>query len=874
MTRLWRKLLFAIRRGRFERDLEDEMRVHLEMKAEADGGNEDARYAAQRGFGNTMLLREQSRNVWGWAWLETLAQDLRYALRILRRSPGFTAVAVLTLALGIGANTAVFSVVDTELFRPLPYPDSERLVQMWSTNANANRWGIWTAYPRFLDWRRLATTFEDMAAVRFWVVNLSGGDPPEALDGVVASSRLFQVLRVQALLGRTFLPEEDQPGHDHVIILSHSLWQRRFGSDPTVIGHAVDIDRQSYTVIGVMPPGFRFPPDLPASQNIDAWLPPAPDPSRDERESNNYYVVARLKPGTTIAQAQAEMDAINHGLAERHWEDRDLGVKVAGWQQQVGSEVRPALLILLGAISLVLLIACANVANLLLARGAARQREAALRQALGAGRVRLIRQLLTESVLLAIFGGTAGLMLAYQSLRLFVQLAPDIPRLNETAMDLRVLLFSAALTLGTGLIFGVVPAWQGSKKDLQKALKESGSRLTASSDRARVRSSLVIAEMALALMLLAGACLLLRSFLHVEQIDPGFNAKKLLTAFVMLSPAKYPDPRSQAAFFREVVERIAAIPGVECAGGADSAPMLSNDAGTVSIEGHDARPGEQLIQAERPKITPDYFRAMGMRLLRGRVFTWADNESSLPVAMINEAAARQYWPNADAMDKRVKLEDGSAPVWRQVIGIVGDVRQDGLVKAARPEVYAPLLQSPVPYLVLAVRTRVEPAALTGAVRHAVMAVDKDQPVFQIQTMQHVVSNSVGGRRFQMVLMALFASLALVLAAIGIYGLMSYSVSQRKHEIGIRMALGAKREEVLRLVVGQGLLLAGGGVVLGVGGALILTRLLSSLLFGVGPNDPVTYVAVSLLLGSVAAAGSLIPAWRAARIDPMEVLRHE
>jgi len=514
------------------------------------------------------------------------------------------------------------------------------------------------------------------------------------------------------------------------------------------------------------------------------------------------------------------------------------------------------------------------VANLLLARGATRQREAALRQALGAGRARLIRQLLTESVLLAIFGGTAGLMLAYQGLRLFVQLAPDIPRLNETAMDLRVLLFSAALTLGTGLIFGVVPAWQGSKKDLQKALKESGSRLTASSDRARVRSSLVIAEMALALMLLAGACLLLRSFLHVEQIDPGFNAKNLLTAFVMLSPAKYPDPRSQAAFFREVVERIAAIPGVECAGGADSAPMLSNDAGTVSIEGHDARPGEQLIQAERPKITPDYFRAMGMRLLRGRAFTWADNESSLPVAMINEAAARQYWPNTDAMDKRVKLEDGSAPVWRQVIGIVGDVRQDGLVKAARPEVYAPLLQSPVPYLVLAVRTRVEPAALTGAVRHAVMAVDKDQPVFQIQTMQHVVSNSVGGRRFQMVLMALFASLALVLAAIGIYGLMSYSVSQRKHEIGIRMALGAKREEVLRLVVGQGLLLAGGGVVLGVGGALILTRLLSSLLFGVGPNDPVTYVAVSLLLGSVAAAGSLIPAWRAARIDPMEVLRHE
>ena len=874
MGKLWRKLLFGIGRSRFDRDLEDEMRAHLEMKADAGGGTVDARYAARRQFGNTMLLREQSREMWGWAWLETLAQDLRYAFRMLRCSPGFTAVAVLTLALGIGANTAVFSVVDTVLLRPLPYPDSKRLVQMWSTNANTNRWGIWTAYPRFLDWRRLATTFEDMAAVRFWVINLSGGDHPEALHVVVTSSRLFQVLRVQPLLGRTFLLEEDQPGHDHVIILSHGLWQRRFGSDPTVIGRAVDIDQQSYTVIGVMPPGFRFPPDLTVSWSIDAWLPPAPDPSRNERGSNNYYVVARLKPGITVAQAQAEMDAIHHGLAERHGEDRDLGVKVAGWQQQVGSEVRPALLILLGAISLVLLIACANVANLLLARGAARQREAALRQALGAGRARLIRQLLTESLLLATFGGTAGLLLAYQGLRLFIQLAPDIPRLNETAIDPRVLLFSAALTLGTGLIFGVVPAWQGSKMDLQNALKESGSRLTGSSDRARVRSSLVMAEMALALMLLAGACLLLRSFLNVEQIDPGFNAKNLLTAFVMLSPAKYPDPRSQAAFFREVMDRVASIPGVECAGGADSAPLLTNDAGTVSIEGHEARPGEQGIQAERPKITPDYFRAMGMRLVRGRTFTWADNESSLPVAMINEAAAREYWPNADAMGRRVRLEDGSAPVWRQVIGIVGDVRQDGLAEAARPEVYAPLQQSPVPYLVLAVRTRVAPAALTGAIRHAVMAVDKDQPVLQIQTMQQVVSDSVAGRRFQMALMALFALLALVLAAIGVYGLMSYSVSRRTHEIGIRMALGAKREEVLRLVVGQGLLLAAGGVVLGIGGALILTRFLASLLFGVGPDDPVTFAGVSLLLVSVAAAGSLIPAWRAARIDPMEALRYE
>jgi predicted permease len=874
MARLWRKLIFLIRRERFDRDLAEEMRFHLEMKARARGGTDEARYAVQRQFGNTLLLREQSREQWSWMWLETLFQDLHYAMRMLRRSPGFTTVAVLTLALGIGANTAVFSVVNTVLIRPLPYPESDRLVEMWSTNPNANRWGRWTAYPRFVDWRRESKAFEEMAAVRTWVVNLGGGDHPESLYSVVTSSRLFRVLRVRPLLGRTFLPEEDQPGHDHVIILSHGLWQRRFGSDPTVIGRAVEIDRQSYTVIGVMPAAFRFPPELPAAYNIDAWLPPAPDPSRNERVSNNYVVVARLKPGITLAQAQAEMNAINHGLAEKHGEDRSLGVNVAGWQQQVASEIRPALLLLLGAISLVLLIACANVANLLLARGGTRQRETAVRQALGAGRARLIRQLLTESVLLSLLGGAAGLMLAHEGLQLFIRMAPDIPRLNETTIDPHVLLFTLALTIGTGLIFGIVPALNGSKANLQDALRESGSRLTSSPARARLRGVLVIAEMALALMLLTGAGLLIRSFVRVEEIDPGFNAKNLLTAFIMLPQEKYPEPRRQGEFFREVMDRIASIPGVECAGGADSAPMLSNDTGPVSVEGHPAMPGEVEIHAERPKITPDYFRAMGIRLLRGRVFTWADNENSPPVAIINEAAARQYWPHEDPMGKRVQLEDGSAPVWRQVIGVVGDVRQDGLVNAGRPEVYAPLPQAPVPFVVLAVRTRVDPAALAAAVLHAVMAVDKDQPLFQVQTMQRVVDDSVAGRRFQMSLLSLFAAIALGLAAIGIYGLISYSVSQRTHEIGIRMALGAKRGEVLGLVVRQGMVLAIAGVVLGIGGALVLTRFLSSMLYGVGVHDPITLVSVALLLSGVAVLASFIPAWRAARIAPMVALRYE
>ena len=863
-----------LHKQRKERELDEEVRSHEQLlvdeSIQAGMNPQEAQRRARLELGGVEQVKEQVREIRAGHLLETLGCDVRYAARMMRRNPAFTITAVLTLALGIGASTAVFSVVNTVLLRPLPYPDSDRLVQIWSTNPTANRWGMWTAYPRFEDWRRQNTVFEEMATARTWVLSIKGGDHPESLLGVITSSQLLQLLRVQPMLGRGFLPEEDQPGRDHVILLSYGLWQRRFGSDPAVIGRTVDVDQQNYTVIGVMPSDFRFPPELP-TYRVDAWLPPAPDPSRSERVSNNYYTFARLKPGVTLAQAQAEMDAISHALAEKHSADRGLGVKVVGWRQQVGSEVRPALLILLGAISLVLLIACANVANLLLARGAVRQREAALRQALGAGHARLIRQFLTESVLLAVFGGVTGLLLAYEGLDLFIRLAPDIPRLDETTLDPHVLIFSAVLTLGTGLIFGIAPALQGSRTDLQDALKESGSRLTIGATRARTRSALVVTEMALALMLLAGAGLLVRSFVRVQKVDPGFNPKNLLTAFVMLPSSKYPEPQRQALFFHEVMDRITSLPGVECAGAADSAPMLTNDTGPVSIESHAVEPE---IQAERPKITPDYFRAMGIRLLRGRAFTWADNEGSLPVAIINESAAHQYWPNEDAMGKRVKLEDGSAPVWRQVIGIVGDVRQDSLVKAGRPEVYAPLLQVPVPYLVLTVRTRAEPASLAAAVRHAVMAVDRDQPLFQIQTMQQVVEDSIADRRFQMSLLAAFGAIALGLAAIGIYGLISYTVSQRTHEIGIRMALGAKRGDVLHLVVRHGMMLAIVGVVLGTVGALLLTRFLAGMLYGVSATDPTTLLSVATLLIGVAALASYIPARRAMRGDPMVALKYE
>ena len=865
-----------LHKEREERELDEEVRSHEQLLVDenvrAGLCQQEARRQARLELGGVEQVKERVREIRAGHLLETLGGDVQYAARMMRRNPVFTAIAVLTLALGIGANTAVFSVVNAVLLRPLPYPDSDRLVQIWSTNPNANRWGTWTAYPRFEDWRRENSVFEEMVTARTWVLSsIKVADHPEPLFGVITSSQLLQLLRVQPMLGRGFLPEEDQPGHDQVMILSYGLWQRRFGPDRGVIGRAVNVDEHQYTVIGVMAPDFRFPPDLPISYQVDAWLPPAPDPSRNDRVSNNYYTVARLKPGVSLAQAQAEMDSINHGLAERYPADRGMGVQVVGWQRQVGSEVRPALLILLGAIGLVLLIACANVASLLLARGATRQREAALRQALGAGRARLIRQFLTESVLLAILGGVSGLLLGYAVLGFFVRMAPDIPRLNETTIDLHVLIFSAVLTLGTGLIFGMAPAMQAQKADAQHSLKESDSRLTT---RAKARSILVVAEMASALILLAGAGLLVRSFVQLQQVDPGFNPRNLLTAFTMLPLSKYPEPQRQALFFHELMDRLTSLPGVRCAGAADSAPMLTNDTGPVSVEGHYVRPDEVEIQAERPKITPDYFCAMGIRLLRGRTFTWADNAVSLPVAIINESAARQYWPNEDTMGKRVKLEDGSAPVWREVVGIVRDVRQDSLVKTGRPEVYAPLLQVPVPYMALAIRTRGEPKALTAAVRQAVMAVDKDQPLFQIKAMEQVVEDSVAGRRFQTSLLAIFATTALGLAAIGIYGLMSYAVNQRTHEIGIRMALGAKRGDVMHLVVRHGIMLAIFGVLLGTVGGLLLTRFLSSMLYGVGATDPTTFLSVATLLVGVAALATYIPARRAMRVDPMVALRYE
>lgn len=863
-----------------EKKLDAELRFHLEQqKADYVASGMTAEEASRRAsleFGGLDQTKEECRDVGSAHFVETLFQDVRYGFRQLRRSPGFTVIAILTLALGIGANAVIFSAVNSVLLRPLPYPNANRLVQVWSTNPHTNPWGEWVSYPDFVDWRAQNKVFEDLVTYRTTLTNITGGDHPEALFTVLASSSLFSVLQTQPLLGRSFLPDEDKPGHNHVVVLSDTLWRSRFGADTHLVGKAVIINGESYTVIGIMPPRFRFPLGLPKGLAVSAWLPIGLDPSQSDRGSHNYRVVARLRPGVTLRQAQADMEAIAHNLAQEYPADQNLGIQVAELEENLTSEVRPALLVLLGAVGLVLLIACANVGNLLLSRAVGRQREVALRLAIGASRSRIVKQMFTESVLLALIGGGVGLVLAFQSLSFLIKLAPNVPRLHESTVDGRVLIFCSLVSLATGILFGLVPAFHASRIHLNEALKQSGPGRLGSGPR--LRRVVVVTETALALMLLVGAGLLIRSFVRLSNVELGFNPQNVLTAGIMLPESQYSVPSRQAAFFKEVIRRIEGLPGVEFVAAADSVPLLTNDTGSVSVEGRSGPAPVLSIQAERPKITPGYFRAMGIPLLRGRTFTWADNETSLPVAIVSEAAARLYWPNEDAIGKRVGVDDGGQSegrvVWRQVVGVVGDVRQDGLADKARPSVYTPLSQLPMPFAALIVKSRMNPKSLADPVRRQVMVVDKDQPPFSIQPMQEIIADSVSNREFQTVLLSLFAAVAMTLAAIGIYGVMSHSAAQRTREIGIRMALGAQKRHTLRLVVTQGMFLALLGVSIGVIGALALTRFMASLLYGVKPTDPMTFIGVSLVLAAVSLVASYVPARRATKVDPTVALRHE
>jgi putative ABC transport system permease protein len=727
----------------------------------------------------------------------------------------------------------------------------------------------------FLDWQKQAISFTGMAAMSERSFNLTGVGEPERLEGRRVSANLFELLGVSARLGRTFVPEDDKPG-THVVLLSHALWQRRFGSDPGVIGRAVTLNGESYTVVGVMPPFVQLPGF--ENRNDQLWVPIA-FPAEEATERGNHFleVIARLKPGVTLKQAQVEMDTIAARLEQQYpTYNARRGAVVVPLHEQVVGEIKPALLILLGAVGFVLLIACANVANLLLARAAVRQKEIALRLALGASRSRLTRQFLTESVLLALFGAGLGLLLALAGIQVLKTFIPvTLAQVETITIDGRVLIFTVFVALITGIAFGLVPAIQGSRFNLNDILKESGRDSAGGSKGNRIRGLLVIAEVAVSFVLLIGAGLLINSFLHLRNLDPGFRSDHLLTMKVNLSEVKYPDRERRAAFFDEVMRRVRELPGVQSAAVAGNLPLTYNgDSMSISVEGVPDPPPDQQSDVIFRAIGPGYFATMGIPIVRGRDFTDQDNSDSKDVVIISEKTAQQFWPGQDPIGKRLKpgLSTSNSP-WREVIGIVKDVRQNDFVASPKRQMYFTYRQlKNIAANALVVRTSIEPMSLAVPVRSAIWSVDKDQTVADIDTMDHIVAKAVARQRFSMLLLGLFAALALLLASIGIYGVMSYSVAQRTREIGIRIALGARRADVLQMTVKQALKLVGVGMMIGLAAAFLLTRVLASLLFGISATDPITFIGISVVLLAVAILASYVPALRATRVDPITALR--
>jgi predicted permease len=878
----WHEFSYVVRqinRRRAEVELEEEIRTHLELETEQNVEvgmtPEEARYVALKTFGSVTLSKEDSRAMWGFRSLETLWQDVHFGVRMLMKNPGFTIVAVIALALGIGANSAIFSVVNTVLLRPLPYKDPDRLVMVWE---DATKQGFPRDTPapaNYIDWRDQNQVFEGMAAIADMSFNLTGVGEPERIEGRRVSANLFTLLGVEPQLGRAFLPEEDQPGANRVVIMSHGLWQRRFGSDVTIIGKPLNLNGESYTVVGVMPPQFQFP-----SRTDELWTPIA-FPAQEAANRGGHYlkVVARIKPGVTLQQAQTEMNAIAVRLQQQYSNtNMGLGAAVVPLHEQVVGDIKPALLVLLGAVGFVLLIACANVANLLLARAAVRQKEIALRAALGASRSRLIRQFLTESILLATLGGGGGLLLSLWGVKLLKTFIPEnISQVKAINIDGRVLLFTLLVSLLTGVIFGLAPATQASKFNLNETLKEGGRDSAAGSRGNRIRGLLVIAEVAVSLILLIGAGLLINSFLRLRNVDPGFRADNLLTMNVILPRLKYADQTRRSAFYAELIQRIEALPGVQSAAVTNWIPLvMQGDSIGISIEGRPDPPPDQRNIVVTRVVSPHYFGTMGIESLQGRQFNEQDRADSTGVVVVSETMARKYWPGEDALGKRIKSgSSASTNPWLTVVGVVKDVRQFQLNADPKPQMYLPYAQTSfLPPRQLVVRTKVEPTSLAATVRKTVWEIDRDQPVSNISTMEEVLAESVARQRFSMLLLGIFAGVALVLAAVGLYGVMSYSVAQRTREIGIRMALGAQRRDVLRLVVGHGLKLVLIGVSIGLVAAFILTRVMSSLLFGVSATDPTTFITISMVLMSVALLASYIPARRATKVDPMVALRYE
>jgi putative ABC transport system permease protein len=888
-TRLAELGLSAVREAEIIEELSQHLDDEYERALSRGASEEEARQQVLQQLNSPDLLRRELKGMEhrgsenpiaigtkrkGYIFAD-LIQDLRYGLRTLAKNPAFTSIAILALALGIGANSAIFSVVDAVLLRPLPFKNPQQLVMVWENAAHLGFPKNTPSPANFLDWQKQATAFSGMAAMVERSFNLTGVGEPERLDGRRVSANLFELLGVRALHGRIFVPDDDKPG-THVALLSYSLWQRRFGSDPGVIGRAVTLNGESYTVIGVMPQLLQLPGY--ANRDDQLWVPIAfPPPEAAERGNHFLEVIARLKSDVTLKQAQAEMETIAARLAQQYPDyNTRIGATVIPLHEQVVGDIRPALLVLLGAVGFVLLIACANVANLLLARAAVRQKEIALRLALGASRSRLTQQLLTESVLLAVFGAGLGLLLAFAGIRILKTFIPaSISQVETITIDARVIIFTALVAVLTGIAFGLAPAIHGSHLNLNDMLKEGGQDSAGGSKGHRMRGLLVIGEVAVSFVLLIGAGLLINSFLHLRNLDPGFRADHLLTMKVDLSEMKYPDRDRRAAFFDEVIRRARALPGVRSAAVAGNLPLTyDGDSAIISVEGLPDPPPDQRPDVIYRAIGPEYFQTMGISLVRGRDFTDQDNADSKEVVVISEKTAQRFWPGQDPLGKRLKTGSStSSTPWREVIGVVKDVRQNNFIAPPKMQMYFTYRQlKNIAANALVVRTMIEPMSLATSVRDVIWSVDKDQTVADIDAMDHIVAAAVARQRFSMLLLGIFAALALLLASVGIYGVMSYSVVQRTREIGIRIALGARRSDVLQMTVKQGLKLVGAGMIIGLAAAFILTRLMATLLFGITATDPITFFSISLVLLAVAILASYVPALRATKVDPIIALR--
>jgi putative ABC transport system permease protein len=865
--------------------MEEEMRFHLEMQIEQNLESglaaEEARSAARRQFGNQTWLKEASREMWSVRFIETLIQDLRFGARMLLKNPGFTLIAITTLALGIGANTAIFSVVNAVLLRPLPYREAERIVAIQELDKEGKRKQVTSA--NFLDWRTQQTTFASLAAISRRRANLALTAEAERINLAVVSANFFDVFGLRAERGRLFAAADEQAGHAPVVVVSHSLWQSRFGGVNDLVGRNATIDGKSYTVVGIAPQGFQYPGET------EAWLPPlrlAPEWNEhmdvtQDRGFGYLSAVALLKPGVSLAQAASEMETITARLRRQYPDTNNPRFnRVVSLQKHLIGETDTMLWLLFGAVCFVLLIACANVANLSLVRAAARQKEMAIRAALGASRGRVIGQLLTESTLLGLAGGALGWLLAVWGVRLMTRLLPrDFPRLREISLDWRVLLFTLLASVLTGILFGLAPAWQSAKTDGHATLKESARGATGGWRQRRLRHLLIIAEIALSLVLLVGAGLMLRSFMHLQSVSVGFTPQQVLTARLSPGGAGYRDDPAYINYFRRVIERVSHIPGVEAVGAINTLPLSLGGGPTAGyrIEGRPPLTRDKWPETNYRTVSSDYFRALSIPIVEGRAFNERDNEAAPRVMIVNQALARRDFPGENPVGKRIDLgntDRAGQPVWFEIVGVAANVRSPELTEESQPEFYLSGLQDTFAEMSLVIRAAVEPASLASAVRQAAAEVDKTQPVSNITTMEAFVSEAVAQPRFNLVLLGLFGGLALLLSAAGIYGVMAYGVAQRTNEIGLRLALGAQTRDVMNLILKQGLRLISVGLVLGLTAALALTRLMKSLLFGVNATDTVTFAAVTLLLLVVALLACWIPARRAIKVDPVVALRTE